>query len=296
MRRGIGELLLDRGVRGGRARRPAGRPARTRPAAARRPARTALTSPISSAADALTGSASIASAVARACPISRGSVQDAPVSSASPTLANASRNFALSAAIRKSQAKRQRRAGAGGDAVDRGDDRLGHRRQRQARSGCSAARPCSAGPGRRWPEQLAVLAQVLADAEAAAGAGEHHRAGRSGRRRPAATPPAALSLSSTVKRVQCVGPVERDRRDALARADQYGVGHADLPGRRRRWSVPPAPTVRPAARPGFLPRVRSGTMIGATQLGRALPRSASVQVRDRRGPGRTRWRRHEWRP
>ena len=64
-----------------------------------------MTRPISSAADALTGSARIASAVARACPISRGSVQDAPVSSASPTLANASRNFALSAAIRKSQAK-----------------------------------------------------------------------------------------------------------------------------------------------------------------------------------------------
>jgi hypothetical protein len=50
------------------------------------------------------GSASNASAVARADPIRRGSVQDTPLSSVRPTLAKASRNPALCDASRKSQA------------------------------------------------------------------------------------------------------------------------------------------------------------------------------------------------
>jgi hypothetical protein len=52
----------------------------------------------------VTGSPSSDSAVARADPISRGSVHEIPLSSDRPTPANASKNDALLLAIRKSHA------------------------------------------------------------------------------------------------------------------------------------------------------------------------------------------------
>ena len=80
----------------------------------------------------------------------------------------ASTNDALAAAIRKSQAKAQRGPGAGRDAVDRGDDRLGQRRGWRGRSGCICSSTSSGGAsGAR-----VGLAQVLAGTERPAGTGQ----------------------------------------------------------------------------------------------------------------------------
>jgi hypothetical protein len=61
-------------------------------------------------------------------PTSRGSVHDEPVSQDSAMPANARLKPAVSASTRKSQANARLAPGTGGDPVDRGDDRLRHRR------------------------------------------------------------------------------------------------------------------------------------------------------------------------
>ena len=167
-------------------------PARAAPAPARRTAiarassmsdaagTTRATSPNRSASAADRGSESSASSAALAGPTRRGRNQVAPLSGTSPIRPNARANGRGLGHHPEVAGERERRAGAGGDAVDRADDRLihvahraddrvvalaqlhGERRRRSDRgvpSGPgrhrtpgrhrSARRPGPSGPGRR---------------------------------------------------------------------------------------------------------------------------------------------------
>ena len=112
-------------------------------------------------------SPSIASPSACARPTSRGSSQVPPQSGTRPIFENAWMKLAERAATTMSQQQREVRAGAGGDAVDRGDDRHRHRADAQRErlvealdrradvDGWRAARGCgaTAGSARSWPAQ-----------------------------------------------------------------------------------------------------------------------------------------------
>ena len=136
--------------------------------------------PSRSASSAESLSPSIARPSARARPTSRGSSQVPPQSGTRPILAKAWMKLAERAAIDHVAAEREVGAGAGGDAVDRGDHRHRHRahpqRQRLVEAldrGADVGRLAAGlevGRDRR-------IGEVLAGAEAAAAAGERRRSG-----------------------------------------------------------------------------------------------------------------------
>ncbi len=173
---------------------------------------------------------------------------------------------------------------AGGDAVDRRDHRLGHAGERghdrvvvvlDGREELVAAAVV---------QQLDVLLEVLAGAERAAGAGEHHAA----RRGVVGHLPDDLEqqhLGRHVEAVHRLGPVERDGGDAVGDVEQYGCGHgASLSGET---------AVDEAVRPGQQPRGLAGEPtgrlvagpVGRQQLGRAAPgrRTGTSATRARGG-------------
>ena len=138
----------------------AGSRARARLAPAGRAATIRFTSPMRSASVASITSASSTSSLARCMPTRRGNIHEPPKSTTRPRLEKISLNRARSDAIDQIATEREVAARARGDAVDRGDRRLGEVVQPErglARRSASrparrrrplAARPCRCRRGR----------------------------------------------------------------------------------------------------------------------------------------------------
>ena len=224
-----------------------------------------MTSPISSAAEAVTGSASSAIAVARACPISRGSVQEAPLSRASPTLAKASRNFALSAAIRKSATKASDApapaaipftAAMTGLGMVASASTIGLKCLCTVSSGAvSPAASRSACSRRSCPAQKPRPAPVSTTARTAGSAATSR------------TVSSSASFSSTVSELSASGrfsvTVATPSLAWSRTVSDTGPPGTAAAGERGRAGLP-GPPYGVDGRPGFLPCPRSGTMIGAS--------------------------------
>ena len=106
--------------------------------------------PQAAAVSASSGSASRARAFARGSPRRRASDQVPPASGIRPILEKAWMNLRRACGQHDVAGERDVGAGAGGDAVDRADDRLVERADQAEQSGCRAARSIAARSGRSF--------------------------------------------------------------------------------------------------------------------------------------------------
>ena len=119
----------------------------------------------------------------------------------SPIRPNASRKLAVLGGDPEVAGERERGAGAGGDAVDRADDRLVERAHRPDERVVALAEL----DVERRRVGLEPLLEVLAGTERPAGAGQDDGPDRRVARRPPGTPPSSSSLSGTVSALSASG-------------------------------------------------------------------------------------------
>ena len=198
---------------------------------------------------------------------------------------NARLNPADSATIRTSAANANAAPGPGRHAVDRRDHRLGHRRERRSRSGCSARRTVRHSDARRRSlQQPDVLAQVLAHAEGAPGAGQHDAADR-GVAGGVLQGVTQGYLGGDVQGVHRLRPVEPDgasRRRRPSTRTPALVGPSAASARRRAgcsWACRPG---RRSARP---PVCLDGQARFVVRCSGAIMVADTLRARRRRAPG-----------
>ena len=182
--------------------------------------RARFTSPIDAASVPLHMPPKSAISLARASPTSRGSNQEAPLSSERPRLAKIMDSRAGLTADAQVAAQRQREAGPDRHAVDFGDGGLGHamQRQRDVAEPAHAHEACPLGVRGR----TIGVAEVGARAEGAARTGEHHHAvvGRVLHRDERLE---QLGQHLGVGSVLALGTVHRDGDDAVLALDNEGL-------------------------------------------------------------------------
>ena len=175
-----------------------------------------------------------ASSAALAGPTRRGRNHVAPLSGHEPDPPEREHEARASARDPEVAGERERRAGAGRDAVDRPDDRLVERAHRADDRVVALAQL----DGERRGVGLEPLLEVLAGAERAARHRSGRRPGSTGRARSRRKARQQLDLHRDGQRVERLGPVERDGRDRVGDVEP-DVAEAGVAARRHQAAADP---------------------------------------------------------